>query len=71
MTDLNERPNCYHCDRPLQKHIEEGINHTGWGFHGNGFFCSQKCGLLAAERLLGELEMGWYAPEHQWLTGGG
>ena len=57
------RPNCYNCGKGLAKYgAEEGV----WGYKGSGYFCSQKCGFLAGERVLGEMELVWDDDTQVW-----
>ena len=46
------KPKCYWCEKPLK--------------HFKGYFCSQRCGTLAGNALLSQMEMVWDESEQIW-----
>ena len=58
------QPNCYTCGKGLSKYGP--AKYGKWGYRGSGYFCSMHCGVLAGERVLGEMEVVWNDDTKVW-----
>jgi len=67
MARKSTTPRCVECDKRLAKHekpqpematVTSTAPFMGYGIHGNGLFCSHRCGFRWAVRWLGRI-MWW------------